>query len=141
NNRWRTNFDDSAFAWASLKNFWCVKGRYLARQDANTSSFNFVIGRPEPKCKSSKGDSWLAGRRASQNVKPESKKVFSFKEPENVRRTFGFVRNENEFQQMQEKLEALRDGDRKERKADQVWKDFNPEKDFLKGEQILDKLF
>ncbi|MCX7895997.1 MAG: type III-B CRISPR module RAMP protein Cmr1, partial [Thermoanaerobaculum sp.] len=111
--RWRRNFDNAAFSWASLNNFWCVKGRYLARQDAHTSTFNRVVGRDERKLckyceqahepgkKSPKtkrhsmkysddnprdlGDAWLAGRQQ------ESKKVFSFKHPEEGRRTFGFV--------------------------------------------------
>lgn len=41
--RWRQPAD-ADYSWASLANFWCVKGRYLARQDRDTSSFNFVIG-------------------------------------------------------------------------------------------------
>lgn len=91
-------------AWASLANFWFVKGWYLARQDANNSSFQDVVGRKsdksvkEKKGKRSvrwsdllkKGDDevakWLAGTRQ------ESKKVFSFKQPQKARRTFGFVK-------------------------------------------------
>lgn len=83
---WRVNH--GAFAWASLGTFWSVTGRYLARQDANRSTFNQVIGRPEPKGQASQGDSWLAGRRASGWQHPESKKVFSIKNPP---RTFGFT--------------------------------------------------
>jgi len=37
------------YSWASLTNFWCVKGRYLTRQDSNRSSFNRVVGREELK--------------------------------------------------------------------------------------------
>lgn len=87
NSRWRKPLQQD-FAWASLTNFWCVKGKYLARQDANQSTFNKVVGRKEPKSQgqqlasNDKADRWLAGRQQ------ESKKVFSFKEPP---RTFGFV--------------------------------------------------
>lgn len=31
NSHWRPNFPDNDFSWASLQNFWCVNGRYLAR--------------------------------------------------------------------------------------------------------------
>lgn len=85
--RWR-RVEHDRFAWASLDNFWCVEGRHLARQSTNASSFNKFIGRPEPKRRSSNGDSWLAGRRAGGGLEPESKKVFSFKAPP---RTFGFT--------------------------------------------------
>jgi len=85
--RWRP-VEHGSFAWASLKNFWCVNGRYLARQNANASTFNRVIGRPEPKNRSGQGESWLAGRRAERGQQPESKKVFSFRQPP---RTFGFA--------------------------------------------------
>ncbi len=85
--RWR-RVKQGNFAWASLGSFWCVNGRHLARQSANASSFNKVIGRPEPKRRSSNGDSWLAGRHAGGGQEPASKKVFSFKEPP---RTFGFT--------------------------------------------------
>jgi len=108
------------YSWASLQNFWCVEGRYLARQDSDTSSFNFIIGRPEPKNQASQGDSWLAGRQQ------ESKKVFSFKEPA---RTFGFVKPDLvDFEKMKERLKG-------------VWQGFDPNQGFLTGEQILDKLF
>ena len=91
--RWRQG-NHGGFAWASLANFWCVSGRHLARLGANQSTFNRVIGRPEPKGNAGQDDSWLAGRRARQKqqgkgeVPPESKKVFSFKQPA---RTFGFT--------------------------------------------------
>lgn len=92
--RWR-RIEHEGFAWASLASFWSVTGRYLARQDANRSTFNRVIGRPEPtgQARQGQGDSWLAGRRASETQQPESKKVFSVKEPP---RTFGFT-NVNEL--------------------------------------------
>ena len=85
--RWR-RVDHDGFAWASLEHFWCVPDRYLARQSANESRFNRVMGRPEPKRQSSRNDSWLAGRRAGSGRQPESKKVFSFRDPP---RTFGFT--------------------------------------------------
>ncbi|MEW6105201.1 MAG: type III-B CRISPR module RAMP protein Cmr1 [Bacillota bacterium] len=101
-NHWRKP-DHDEFAWASLENFWCVKSYHLARQDSNTSTFNRVIGRPEPKNQSQGGDSWLAGRRARGGASPqpaESKKVFSFKEPESARRTFGFVESPDRLDQL-----------------------------------------
>ncbi len=143
NSRWRTGIPDDDFSWASLQNFWCVKGRYLARQDASTSSFNFVIGRPEPKHQSSQGDSWLAGRRPDRQrgIEPESKKVFSFKHPSNASRTFGFVQNAQEFHQIRQKLEILRDGVGNGRQPDPVWQSFDPGIEFLTGEKILNQLF
>jgi CRISPR-associated protein Cmr1 len=79
--------EKNSFAWASLNNFWCVKGRTLTRECVNKSSFNRVIGRKEEKRQSKhfiKGNKkWLAGDTG------ESKKVFSFKSPP---RTFGFVK-------------------------------------------------
>lgn len=86
--RWRS-VPQNGFAWASLANFWSVPGKYLARQDANGSTFNQGIGRGEPKNRAGSGDSWLAGRRAGNGRPGESKKVFSFREPP---RTFGFVK-------------------------------------------------
>jgi CRISPR-associated protein Cmr1 len=86
------------FVWTSLQHFWCVNGKYLARQNSNASSFNRVIGRPEPKgdAKNNDYDSWLAG---SQR---KSKKVFSFKNPA---RTFGFVKQGLiDFTAIQQKL-------------------------------------
>lgn len=79
------------FRWASLEYFWCVRGKYLARQNANASTFNLVIGRKQPKNQGqaleheNDTNRWLAGG------KQESKKVFSFKHPQEARRTFGFV--------------------------------------------------
>ena len=140
-NRWRTNFDDSAFTWASLQNFWCVKGRYLARQSQDKSSFNAVLGRKQDKSiKETRGrrvirwsdlledqndaiSKWLAG---SQQ---ESKKVFSFKHPKDARRTFGFVKP------------GLVDFDEMKRRLEQVWSDFQAESEFQTGEQILNELF
>lgn len=87
NERWRT-VEHGGFAWASLTNFWCTFGPHLGRQSTNDSTFNVAIDRPEPKNQASRGDSWLAGRRAGEDGGPESKKVFSFKGPA---RTFGFV--------------------------------------------------
>jgi CRISPR-associated protein Cmr1 len=99
------------FSWASLANFWCVKGRYLARQDQDASTFNRVIGRPEPKSQTQNGDSWLAGKRARPGVEPESKKVFSFKEPVDARRTFGFVESPRELNEVGTNLQQRLSGD------------------------------
>lgn len=142
------------FSWASLQNFWCVKGQYLARQEVDESAFNRVVGRnPSKKCsqcgtvhpldrrcpktkkkyekrfsdinpdpKESCTDAWLAGRQQ------ESKKVFSFKHPQNARRTFGFVKP------------GLVDFDEMKRRLRQVWPNFQ-DSEFKTGVQILDKLF
>jgi CRISPR-associated protein Cmr1 len=127
--RWR-EVDHDDFAWPSLQNFWCVKGKYLARQNNNNSSFNKVIGRPEPKSQASGGDSWLAGRRPDRQrgVEAESKKVFSFKEPADARRTFGFVKPGTvSFDQMKQRMK-------------QAWPDLK-DTDFQTGEAILEALF
>lgn len=101
--RWR-RVNHADFAWASLENFWSVSGRHLARQSANDSTFNRVIGRPEPKARSSEGDSWLAGRRARSSQDPESKKVFSCRQPA---RTFGFTKDgEVSLDEMKSKLRS-----------------------------------
>ena len=140
NPRWRTNFQDDSFAWASLQNFWCVKGRYLARRGTNDSSFNKVLGRKQDKSvkerrgkrvirwsdllenKNDEISKWLAGRQQ------ESKKVFSFKHPEEARRTFGFVKpGLVNFAEMKKRLS-------------QAWAGFD-DKEFKIGEQILDELF
>jgi CRISPR-associated protein Cmr1 len=133
--KWRADFNDSDFSWASLTNFWCVKGRYLARQDANRSTFNKVIGRPEPKDQSKQGDSWLAGRRARRQPPqdPESKKVFSFKEPSNARRTFGFVNPDIQIGGALLDLKEIR------RRLKGVWQDFG-DTDLLEGPTILTSL-
>ncbi len=129
---WReVDHDDFAdFAWASLQNFWCVKGKCLARQNNNNSSYNKAIGRPEPKSQACRGDSWLAGRRPDRQrgVEAESKKVFSFKEPADARRTFGFVKPGTvSFHQMKERLK-------------QAWPDLK-DTDFRTGEAIFEALF
>jgi len=149
---WRKNFNDQDFAWASLQNFWCVKGQYLARQNPDSSTFNKVVGRnpskryrdcegvhpPGQKCPETKKyprrhsddnptdpiDAWLAG---SQQ---ESKKVFSFKHPEGDRRTFGFVKR------------GLVDFDEMKRRLKNVWgNDFENSTPFQEGRQILNQLF
>ncbi|GIV04340.1 MAG: hypothetical protein KatS3mg015_3170 [Fimbriimonadales bacterium] len=128
--RWhRPGHDD--FAWASLANFWCVKGRYLARQDSNTSTFNRVIGRPEPKSQAAQGDSWVAGRRARGQPnpqQPESKKVFSFKEPA---RTFGFVERKTEIDSLFGTLDQLLSNE---------WDNFS-DSEIMTPERILNELF
>lgn len=118
--------DHGDFAWASLRHFWCVNGQTLTRQDNNTSSFNRVIKRPEPKQKSNQNDSWLAGYRPNPRIKieAESKKVFSFKAPA---RTFGFVKpGVIDFEEMKERLEDVWGQD--------DWQ-------FLTGETILEQFF
>ncbi len=124
--RWRKDFDDRAFAWASLQNFWCVKGRYLARQSFTYSSYNRVIGRNMRKNRTqdlwqdNEINIWLAG------CQQESKKVFSFKHPEEGGRTFGFVKP------------GLVDFDEMRCRLSDVWGD---DFEFQKGEQILNQLF
>jgi CRISPR-associated protein Cmr1 len=87
NGRWRKP-PQQDFAWASLANFWFVDRKYLARQSADQSTFNRVLGRREPKKQGQQlaanngANWWLAGRQR------ESKKVFSFRSPP---RAFGFV--------------------------------------------------
>ena len=122
--RWR-QVDVDDFAWASLANFWCVNGRYLARQNQNESTFNRVIGREEPKDlgqrirnKQGQANQWLAGHQG------KSKKVFSFKTPP---RTFGFVNPGTvEVAEIKRRLEL----------AWQAW----PESEFLAGAAILGRL-
>ena len=118
--------------WASCSHMWFVDGKHLTREDQNTSTFNRVIGRPEPKANSSQGDSWLAGRRAqsARNGRPaveaESKKLFSF---QSLPRTFGFVQQTNE-------LEAMRDTLRG------VWSLPTSSNDwFVSGDGLLTRLF
>jgi len=126
--QWRRVAHDD-FAWASLNNFWCVKGLYLARRDHRESDFNAVVGRNQDKRnakyfprKADSRDRWLAGE---QGV---SKKVFSFKEPVEARRTFGFVRD------------AVRDLDRLFRRFGSAsWPD-SWRKRLLKGPEILQEL-
>ena len=139
------------FSWASLQNFWCVKGRYLARVSTTESTFNRVVGRKEDKSiKEKKGkrvirwsdlfdeqkdrsgqeerreeiSRWLAGRQQ------ESKKVFSFKHPKEKGRTFGFVKpGLISFDEMKSLLE------------DAWGSDFDNKTPFQRGCQILPKLF
>lgn len=127
--RWR-RVDHNDFAWASLEHFWCVKGKYLSRKNAEESTFNRVIGRPEPKNQSNQNDSWLAGYRPSrtQNREAESKKVFSFKAPEEARRTFGYIKpKEIGFDEIKKRLQN-------------VWGSDFKDEDFLTGEQVIEKL-
>jgi CRISPR-associated protein Cmr1 len=131
--RWR-RVNHGGFAWASLEHFWCVKGRYLARQNANTSTFNRVIGRPEAKGQSSQGDSWLAGRRAGGQPKPqdpESKKVLSFKSPREAVRTFGFVQFLDELKNLGQELKT---------QLEKEWAGFDIA-ELKKKPDILDELF
>jgi CRISPR-associated protein Cmr1 len=130
--KWRAYFNDRDFSWASLANFWCVKGRYLARQNPNKSTFNQVIGRQEPKNSAqhlqnnaTTFDEWLAGRQQ------ESKKVFSFKEPP---RTFGFVNPG-----LQDSNQRPLDFNEIRRRLKQVWPKFQ-DSEFLEGQTILQSL-
>lgn len=124
-NGWRKPDHDS-FAWASIQHFWSVNGKYVARQDYNNSTFNRIIGRPEPKNKSSCNDSWIAGYRSDprNNTESESKKVFSFKDPA---RTFGFVQP------------IMVDYNTIKKHLTNVWGQSNWH--FLTGDKILDQLF
>jgi len=120
---WR-RLNHGGAAWASLEHFWCVNGRYLARQNGSHSNFNRVIGRPETKAQAGGNDSWLAGRRAGQGGDPESKKIFSFKHPA---RTFGFVKPGTiTLDQMKQKLAG-------------EWPNFNAS-ELCGGAKILDDL-
>ena len=123
--KWR-KLNHGEFAWASLQHFWCVNGKYLARQNGNSSAFNCVIGRPEPKQQSGQNDSWIAGRRPDRrnNVEAESKKVFSFKDPA---RTFGFVKP------------GLIDFNTMKGRLTNAWGQNGW--DFLAGDKIIDQLF
>ncbi|NLX44589.1 MAG: type III-B CRISPR module RAMP protein Cmr1 [Treponema sp.] len=122
--KWR-KLNHGEFAWASLEHFWCVKGKYLGREDNNKSTFNQVLGRQEAKNQGQQLTThndgiarWLAG---SQR---ESKKVFSFKNPA---RTFGFVKpGLIAFDDMRERLA--------EAWGQNGW-------DFLTGDKILKQLF
>ncbi len=125
--RWR-KVDHRRFEWASLENFWCVKNKYIARQDQNSSTFNQVLGRKESREQAEElsdegaASEWLAGKRG------ESKKVFSFKEPPDARRTFGFVKPGTvSFEDMKGRLEK-------------VWGVLN-DSEFLTGDKILEALF
>lgn len=124
--RWR-RVNQESFGWASLANLWCAKGRHLARQSAQASTFNKVIGRPEPKNQSSQRDSWLAGRRAGGGQNAESKKVFSFKNPECARRTFGFVQAPDKLDEMKQRL------------RERAWRDLRDD-EFLTCDEILRRL-
>jgi len=128
------------YSWASLSNFWCVKGKYLARQDAATSTFNVIIGRKQDKSEKERQGKriirwsdflenrndevsrWLAGKQQ------ESKRVFSFRYPQGAR-TFGFVKpGRVDFEETKKRLT-------------QAWQDFKPDEEFLTGEQIIAELF
>jgi CRISPR-associated protein Cmr1 len=124
NQRWRRLRQDG-FAWASLSNFWCVNGKYLARQEAARSTFNKVLGRRERKDQAQQLENaghavnaWLAGRQQ------QSKKVFSFKNPP---RTFGFVDPDCiTLEQMKLRLKG-------------AWAQLQ-EGEFVTGERVLDDL-
>lgn len=121
----RQGVNKDGFAWASLQHFWCVPGKHLARQSADKSTFNKILGRKEGKKESNffennndKISKWLTGGQK------ESKKVFSFKNPA---RTFGFVKP------------GLLTVDEMKQRLLEVWTDLKDD-DFLTGKVILDKL-
>lgn len=134
---WSQKPSVSGAAWASCKHMWfvsgrLVNGRHLTREDQNESTFNRIIGRPEPKTAAAQGDSWLAGRRAQgprhgrPAVEAESKKVFSFRSPP---RTFGFVQQTNEFDEVRDKLR-------------EVWNRPPSSNDwFISGDELTARLF
>ena len=101
--QWRKNNNENF--WASLSNFWCVIEKpYLA-----TNDFNKIL----------KQDRWLAG------TQQESKKIFSFKNPQ---RTFGFV-----------KPDLIKHDSMKEKLKKQVWHDLD--KEYINGvDEILTSL-
>ena len=117
--------DHDGFVWASLQNFWHVKGEYLGRENNNKSTFNQVLGRQEAKdqgyqfaTSSDRIARWLAG---SQQ---ESKKLFSFKNPA---RTFGFVKP------------GLIDFNAMKQRLVKAWRQSGW--NFLTGDEIIDQLF
>ena len=116
------HINQEAYKWVSIKNFWCVNGRYLARQSRDKSSFNKVLGRNESKAHSTGNPSdkvsrWLAGQIG------ESKKIFSFKNPP---RTFGFINPDIiDFEGIKRRL--------RDAWGEDNWK-------FLTGNEILDSL-
>ncbi|WP_041082093.1 type III-B CRISPR module RAMP protein Cmr1 [Thermotoga profunda] len=123
----RNRTDQENPKWVSIKNFWCVKGKYLARQCCSISTYNNVLGRKEPKIQanqlSNQNDAiskWLAG---SQK---ESKKIFSFKTSP---RTFGFINPDRGID-----FETIRD------RLKNVWGKENGWK-LLKGEEALDEMY
>jgi CRISPR-associated protein Cmr1 len=102
---WR-RLKDHGFVWASLSNLWFVAGRFL-----NAGQFDAVLTI----------DEWVKGRRGV------SKKVLSFKEPEEGRRTFGFVKPGTvEFDAIKKRLQ------------EKAWSGLEAE--FRRGEQILEEL-
>ena len=118
---WRC-WDNEGYAWASLENFWFVD-RTLARTSGNSSPFNRVVGREEPKNQSQqvrkdRASQWLAGSTGN------SKKVFSFSlQP----RSFGFVNpGVVSHKQMKAKLKT-------------AWADLAND-DYQTGNGILDRL-
>lgn len=136
--KWRKD-NHGDFSWASLKNFWCVEEKYLARQGSKESSYNKVLGRKQDKSEKEKQEEriirwsdlfedkneqvskWLAGQAGK---KPVSKKIFSFKHPA---RTFGFVKP------------GLINLDDMEQRLKDVWGKNGWE--FQQGKEIIQQLF
>jgi len=143
--------DDDDFAWASLKHFWFVNNKYLARKDVEHSTFNRVVGRVETKetttitvrgkekriaksqflSEDTQINRWLSGWRpvdgqnaGNEEETNESKKIFSFKNPA---RTFGFVKP------------GLIDFEEIRRRLENVWGQLSDD-EFQDGEKILNTL-
>jgi len=131
---WR-KVDHGNFAWASLENFWCVKGRHLARQHKKMSNFNKVIGRKEPKTEARNLENggaeakWLAGEPG------KSKKVFSFKkELEEAERTFGFVKPKIvKYEEIKKRYEEIK------KRLKEAWPTLE-ESQFQTGAEILNNI-
>jgi CRISPR-associated protein Cmr1 len=144
---WTETRTVSGTAWASCKHMWFVSGEYLARQDAKTSTFNRILGRKESKeCCDCRGVHLPRQRCPKTGKHPkrfsddrpldnwhwwvaggigESKKVFSFRSPA---RTFGFVRDPSQFDQVRDELRAL-------------WRMPETSDWLVSGEMLIDRLF
>ncbi|GAB4243752.1 MAG: type III-B CRISPR module RAMP protein Cmr1 [Thermoleophilia bacterium] len=105
NPRWRS-MRHEGFEWASVTHFWFVESHYL-----DSRQFNQVVRR----------NSWLRGSRGT------SKKVFSFKNPESARRTFGFVQTKDRLGEMRRRLK------------EKAWGDLD-DGEFVNGDEILRRL-
>lgn len=128
---------DKKYFWASLKNLWFLKNKYLTRVDDNTCIFNEVIERNQGKRHDRNEDSWLAGKMAIKNkVDTESKKVFSFK---STPRTFGFI-NPDGSEKDRITFESIKD-----RLQEIKWEKTQQTKfcdlELITGSQIIDMLF
>ena len=83
--------------WFNFKFYWILPNDYL-----NRSEMNKIVNRDESGDYTKSADNfdkWLGGD------KGESKKIFSFEEPE--KKVFGYVRNEEEMYKVKEKLQNI----------------------------------